>query len=243
MTHGRRPMAPTIRLMFVLSLPLGLVSAASGADSDVIGDYRYAFREPESTINAQSHACSQAALAAVSRSTAFREATATIVDSPFLRKALETVTQEALKEVQIVEQFVKGNTAACTVKGRLDPQEVSKILLAQSRGPADPAQPALDQNRALRVLRVSELPDGQVLIVFQALRRLDWLSTAYQGTLRDEAEIRVEFFDDRGQVVSLIRLPARRTPAGDDVMNPGDMGTRQLAKPPGTHTFRVWVSK
>lgn len=230
--------------LLAFGVPLYLAVTPAGATTtEVTGDYRYTFHEPETAESAQTYACRQATKAAISRSQAFREATASLVDSPLLRDTVDTLAQDAMKDVRVLEQFVKGHTASCAVSGRLDPQEITRILVTQMQGRPELAQPGLDQNRALKILRVNEDKDGGLLIIFQALRRLDWLSTAYQGSLREQADIMVEFFDEQGQPISLTRYPARKTPAGDDVMNPGEVGIRRVAKPAGTKSYRVWVAK
>ncbi|MFO0774175.1 MAG: hypothetical protein U0172_05885 [Nitrospiraceae bacterium] len=224
-------------------LLIPLVSTAWAAGTEVHGDYRYAFRKPQTDASAQTYACEQAARAAVSRSEVFREATAHLVDSPLLRTLVDTVRKDALTDVQIVEQHIEGSVASCQVTGRLDPSAVVSLTKAQVVGPVDTAKPSMDQNRALRLLSVTDDTAGFLLIAYEALRRLDWLSTAYQGSLRDESDIRVEFFDARGQSLGAKRLPARLTSGGDDVMNPGEIGTRQVLKPAGTQSWRVWLSK
>lgn len=245
-TAFRRPSPVTQASWTTVALVALLASPALAADQPgalVTGDYRYAFHEPETEASAQTHACEEAARAAVSRSEVFRDATAGLVDSALLRRTIDAIRNEGLKDVHIVQQFIKGTVASCRITGRLEPQEVERIVLTYRTGPLDPTRPVVDQNRALKILRVTDETDGQLSIVYQAVRRLDWLSTAYQGSLRDEADIRVEFFDERGQAINIVRVSARKTPSGDDVMNAGDIGTQRIPKPAGTHSFRVWVSK
>lgn len=245
-TALRHPSSITYAFWASLTLVALLASPALAADQPgarVSGDYRYAFHEPETEASAQTHACEEAARAAVSRSEVFRDATAGLVDSALLRRTIDTIRHEGLKDVQIVQQFVKGAVASCRVTGRLEPQEVERIVLASKTGPLDPTHPVVDQNRAIKILRVTDETDGHLSIMYQAVRRLDWLSTAYQGSLRDEADIRVEFFDERGQAIKIVRVSARKTPSGEDAMNAGDIGTQRIPKPAGTHSFRVWVSK
>ncbi len=228
---------------FTMTLALTTGSGVAAAATDVMGDYRYSYHAPETADQAKALACREASRAAVSRSEVFRDATATFVDSPFMRELLDDTVRDALKEVQIVDQAEKGATVSCTVKGQLDPEAVSQVVLRQMRARPELTQPGLDQNRAVKVLRTNEDKDGNVIVIFQALRRLDWLSTHYQGSLREQADIMVEFYDEQGQLLSQARYPARKTSVGDDVMLPGEIGTRKIAKPAGTRSFRVWVPK
>ena len=101
----------------------------------------------------------------------------------------------------------------------------------------------VDQNRALKILSTREDLDGTVVIVYQALKRLDWLGTAYQGTLREAADVMVDFYDDQGILLRSTRHPARKTATGEDVMNPGGVGTLKVARPLNTKTYRVWLVK
>jgi hypothetical protein len=105
------------------------------------------------------------------------------------------------------------------------------------------SEQALDQNRALKILAAHEEADGTLVITYQALKRLDWLGTAYQGGLRESADVMVDFYDEQGILVRSSRHPARKTATGDDVMNPGEVGTLKIAKPLNAKTFRVWVVK
>lgn len=241
-TH-RAALHASLAGLAVTTLLTSPVKAADQPSTTITGDYRYAFKEPETEAAAQAHACEEATRAAVGRSDLFRDATTGLVDSALLRQTLDAIRRESVSDVQIAQQFVAGPVAFCRVTARLDPQGMTRVLLTYKTGPLDPARPVVDQNRALTILRVTDDTDGHLSIVYQAVRRLDWLSTAYQGSLRDEADIRVEFFDERGQAITLVRLPARKTPGGEDVMNAGDIGTQRIPKPAGTHTFRVWVSK
>ncbi len=239
---GRRAGIPLLT-GFTMTLALTAGFGVATAATEVMGDYRYAYHAPETADQAKTHACREASRAAVGRSEAFREATAPFVDSPFMRELLDATVRDALKDVQIVEQVEKGATVSCTVKGQLDQQDVSQVVLRQMRGRPELTQPGLDQNRAVKLLRTNEDKDGNVIVIFQALRRLDWQSTHYQGSLREQADIMVEFYDEQGQLLSQARYPARKTIAGDDVMHPGEIGTRKIAKPAGTRSFRVWVPK
>lgn len=237
------------RLGFALLVGLSLsiftegAPASASAGHEITGDYRYTFHDPETPADAKAHACREAAKASVSRSAAFRDATASVVDSAWMGEMLEAVVRDALQDLQIVEQVQKETTVSCTVKGRLDPQDVTRVLVTQMKGRPELNQPGLDQNRALKILRTYEDREGNLLVVFQALRRLDWLSTAYQGSLREQADIMVEFYDGQGQLLSQTRVAARKTTTGDDVMNPGEVGTRKIGRPAGAKTYRVWVAK
>jgi len=88
------------------------------------------------------------------------------------------------------------------------------------------------------------LPSDPLLVAtYQALKRLDWLGTAYQGGLRESADVMVDFYDEQGVLVRSSRHPARKTATGDDVMNPGEVGTLRIAKPQNAKSYRVWVVK
>ena len=101
----------------------------------------------------------------------------------------------------------------------------------------------LDQNRALRLLSVKEESPGTLVIQYQALKRLDWLNTHYQGGLRDSADIMVDFYDAQGLLLVTRRYEARRTITGEDVMSPGAVGVLQVPKPAAAKTYRVWLVK
>ena len=228
-----------------LTLFVSLVFSGSvWADSiDISGDYRYTFHLPETVAQATEHACLEAKRAAVGRSATFRQATAAVVDSGFTRQLLEAVTQDGVTDAEVVQHSGKGTTVACTVKGRLDQEAVNRILMAQLQADSVPDQLAMDQNRALKLLRVEEDQNGHLLVEFQARRRLDWLNTAYPGSLREEANIMVEFYDAQGRLIAQSRYPARKTETGDDVMTPGEVGSLTIIKPTTAKSYRVWVPK
>lgn len=102
-----------------------------------------------------------------------------------------------------------------------------------------PSQTA-EQNRALRIVSSKE-EGGYVYIQFQALKRLDWLNTAYPGTLRESADIMVDFYDRTGMLIKADRYPARQAGSSTSVLNPGMLGLVKLQAPLGTATYQVWV--
>ncbi|GKS57694.1 hypothetical protein YTPLAS18_12210 [Nitrospira sp.] len=208
---------------------------------DISGDYRYSFHPPETVAEATDHACREARRAAVGRSVTFREATAALVDSGFTRRLLEAVSQEGVTDAEVVQQSERGTTVSCTVKGRLDQEAMNRILLAQLQADPGPDQTTPDQNRALKLLRVEDDQAGQLIVEFQARRRLDWLNTAYPGSLREEANIMVEFYDAYGRLIAQSRYPARKTETGEDVMTPGEVGSLTIIKPAAAKSYRVWV--
>ena len=106
-----------------------------------------------------------------------------------------------------------------------------------------PSAEGLDQNRALRILSVREEGSGTIAVQYQALKRLDWLGTHYQGGLRESADIMVDVYDDQGFLICTDRFQARRTATGDDVINPGAIAVLKVTKPAATKTYRVWLVK
>jgi hypothetical protein len=84
-----------------------------------------------------------------------------------------------------------------------------------------------------------------IAVQYQALKRLDWLGTHYQGGLRESADIDiiVDFYDDQGFLLRTDRFPARRTATGEDVMNPAATAILKVTKPAAAKTYRVWPVK
>jgi hypothetical protein len=224
----------------ILALSSPLIALAEIARVDITGDYRYAYHEPETASEAKQHACMEALHQAVSTSAAVREHTASIVDSKLFHTLVHTLATKHVTDQQILQQSEKGRTVYCKVKAVFHADEVERVLLAQTSAAPDQG---LDQNRALKILSVHEDPDGTLIILYQALKRLDWLGTAYQGGLRESADVMVDFYDDQGLLLRSTRHPARKTATGDDVMNPGEVGTLKVAKPLNAKTYRVWVVK
>ncbi len=221
-----------------LATPVQAVTGHSRVD--ITGDYRYAYHEPETAAEARQHACREALHQAIGTSAAVREQTASIVDSKLFHTLVYTLASKHVTDEQIVQQSEQGRTVYCKVTAVFHADEVERVLIAQTTGGTEPG---LDHNRALKIVSAHEDPDGTLVIVYQALKRLDWLGTAYQGTLRESADVMVDFYDDQGILVRSSGHPARKTPTGDDVMNPGEMGTLKIAKPLNAKTYRVWVVK
>jgi len=231
--------------LLALVLPCVVLGASAQAASeqarvDVSGDYRYAYHEPETVEEAKQHACTEALYQAVSNTAAVREQTGSIVDSKLFRTVVHTLASKHVSDHHIVHQSEKGHTVYCKIKAVFHADQVERVLIAQTTGGPEPG---LDQNRALKIVSAREDTDGALVIEYQALKRLDWLGTAYQGGLRESADVMVDFYDDQGLLVRSSRHPARKTVAGDDVMNPGEVGTLRIAKPVNAKTYRVWVVK
>lgn len=223
-----------------LALVAPVQASADNGGVEITGDYRYAFRQPETLAEAKQHACSQALHQAISNSATVKERTAALVDSTFFHRLVHTLATQHVSDQEIVQQSEQGRTVYCKIKALFHVEAVDRVLLAQTVSGTDQA---LDQNRALKILSAREDTDGTLVITYQALKRLDWLGTAYQGGLRESADVMVDFYDEQGILVRSSRHPARKTATGDDVMNPGEVGTLKIAKPSGAKSYRVWVVK
>jgi hypothetical protein len=188
-------------------------------------------------------ACEEALRHAVANSPVVREQTASLVDSAAHRDLVQLLVSSYVRDLQIVEHTEKGRTVYCKVKGTLQPEEVQRAARTYPVPVSNGKETsALDQNRALQIVNVRDEP-GFLLVTYRALKRLDWIGTAYQGSLRENADLMVDFLDEQGTLIRTDRYPARRTPTGDDVMNPGEVGVRKIIKPSNAKTYRVWLVK
>ncbi|MBA5865086.1 MAG: hypothetical protein GDA67_00140 [Nitrospira sp. CR1.3] len=235
----------------VASLFLGMLllsPTASGAAEpvnsqvEVTGQYRYTFHDPETAASAMTLACREAWRLAVVESPLYREQTASVVDSALLRDVANNLVTKYLRDQQILEQSEQGKTVSCRVRGMLVSDEGAKAIRTQLAG-GPPSAEGVEQNRTLKILNVRDEGNGTLSIEYQALRRIDWLNTHYQGGLRETADIMVDFYDDQKFLIKTDRYPARRSASGDDVMNPGATGVLKVTKPLAARTYRVWLVK
>jgi hypothetical protein len=236
---------PTIPLLLTTLLLAPLAAQAAELPTsriEIAADYRYATHETETTADAKSLACREAWRLAVVNSSLYREQTVSVIDSPLLRDLAYTLATRHVQDQQIVEQTERGRTVSCRVRGFLPTEESTHVIRTQLAG-GPPSTEGLDQNRALRLLSVREEEGNTIAVQYQALKRLDWLGTHYQGGLRESADIMVDFYDDRGFLIRTDRFPARRTATGDDVMNPGATAVLKITKPVAAKTYRVWLVK
>jgi hypothetical protein len=230
-------------LSAVIGIPLPSQAAeALNGRLEIAGEYRYAARESESVAEAKSLACREAWRQAVTNSSLYREYTTAVIDSPLLRELSYTLANRHVHDPQIVEQTERGRTVSCRVQGYLQTDESVRVIRTQLTSGSS-ATEGVDQNRALRILTVKEDATGAIAIQYQALKRLDWLGTHYQGGLRESADIMVDFYDEQGLLMKTDRYPARRTVTGDDVMNPGAIAVLKVTKPAGSKTYRAWLVK
>lgn len=229
-------MMACVSLCLACVIPSPAFSETSAVE--IIGDYRYAYHDPETALEARQLACFEALRQALSTTAAVRERTASIVDSQSFHNLIQTLATQHVSSQQILQQSEKGRTVYCKVKALFNPDDVERVLQTQT---SDGSSHSLHQNRALKILGTREDPDGTLIITYQALKRLDWLGTAYQGGLREAADVMVDFYDEQGTLLRSIGHPARRSAAGDDVMYPGEVGTLKVAKPLGTKTYRIWL--
>jgi hypothetical protein len=210
---------------------------------ELLGAYRYAYQESMSLADAQKIACAEATRLSVDSSRFFLDATAHMADPPFLRDLAQKIVTGSFKDVQIVEQSDRGRTVSCKVRGYLDQDEARALIVSEiTRSPAG-EPPGLDQNRTLKILSAQDGKEGTVVVVYKALKRLDWLSTAYDGSLRETADVMIEYYNEQGIPIGADRHPARLKPDGTEVMNPGEISSRTFRKPPGTKSYRVWLVK
>jgi hypothetical protein len=219
------------------------VSAAEpNARLEITGDYRYKVHATEQTAEAKDLACKEALHQAVVNSALYREQTASIVDSALLHDVANTLATRHVQDQQILEQSEHARIVFCRVKGYLPAVESARAIRTQLDGGPAPAE-GLDQNRVLRLLSVKEETPGVLSIQYQALKRLDWVTTHYPGGLRDIAHIMVDFYDKEGLLLYGQRFEAWRTITGEDVMSPGTVGIIQVPKPASAKTYRVWLVK
>ena len=233
--------------VLLLSLLIGIPLPSQAAEAmdgrlEIIGEYRYAARESESVAEAKALACREAWRQAVTNSSLYREYTGAVIDSPLLHELSSTLANRHVHDPQIVEQTERGRTISCRVQGYLQTDESARVIRTQLTG-GPSATDGIDHNRVLRILTVKDDAAGAILIQYQALKRLDWLGTHYQGGLRESADIMVDFYDEAGVLMKTERYPARRTATGDDVMNPGAIAVLKVTKPAGGKTYRVWLVK
>ena len=233
--------------LFWLTVILFTTTAGHAADApaeriEITADYRYAAHQSEPVEEAKALACREAWRLAVVNSSLYREQTAAVIDSPLLRDLAYTLATQHVLDGQTVEQLERGRTVSCRVRGFLPVEESTRIIkTALAGGP--PSAEWLDQNRVLRIVNIREDKSGTIVVQYEALTRLDWLGTHYQGGLRESADIMVDFYDDQGVLLRTDRYPARRTPAGDDILNPGAVGVIKISKPMAAKTYRVWLVK
>ena len=233
----------------VSGTPILPTAAASNESTSVqiAGDYRYAYHDPETPAQAQDFACREALRLAVSTAAPVRDQTGSVVDPILFRELVETLATRHVTDYQTVEQFRKGRTVYCKVRGILHPEIVQQVFEAKSRtepeGQGSSASGGeLDRNRVLQIVAVEE-QDGTIIVTYQALRRLDWSTTAYAGSLQGLADVMVDFYDGEGVLIRTYRYPARRTLGGDDVMQPGQIGVLKVPRPLHAKTYRVWLVK
>ena len=237
----------------LFSMALGAVSTSAvfaANESAVVrisGDYRYAYHDPETAAQAQEIACREALRLAVSTATPVREQIGSVVDPTAFRQLIHTLAAQHVTDYQIVEQFHKGKTAYCKVSAALQPDAVQSVFAAQTQTAPEAkatsaSAGALDRNRVIQLMAVEE-QEGTIVVTYQALRRLDWSTTAYQGSLQGLADVMVDFYDSEGILIRTYRHPARRTLAGDDVMQPGQIGVLKVPRPLNSKSYRVWLVK
>lgn len=223
------------------ALHLDALANAQSASTEISGDYRYTFHESEATSDVKEHACREALRLAVSTFPSVREHTISPVDAAFSRDLILLLATQHVTDVQILEQTQKGKTIYCKVRGTLQPDTVAQVVRAQLKI-TGPEAGGLDRNRVLQIMDIEE-QEGTVVVTYKALRRLDWGSTAYDGTLQGLADVIVDFFDSEGVLIGTHRHAARKTLAGDDVMYPGQVSVFKAPRPLLTKTYRVWLVK
>jgi hypothetical protein len=233
-------------LHLVIAAVAGLAVVVQAAETnrrlEISGDYRYKARVSEGPAEARDIACREALRQAVVNSAVYREETAAIVDSALLREVANTLATDHVQDQKVVEQSEDGRAVFCRVKAYLSAEESARAIRTQLAGGPQPAE-GLDQNRVLRLLSVKEDAPGVLSIQYQALKRMDWVSTHYQGGLRDAAHIMVDFYDAQGLLLYSQRFEAWRTVTGEDIMSPGAVGLLQVPKPASAKSYRVWLVK
>lgn len=246
MTHRSFQRAMFVASVLALSSVLLTIGAppaqADSPKTELVGAYRYLYHDPMSLTDAMTLSCQEAAKLAVSSSRLFIDSTSGVMESQMVRDLVHRIATTYLKEIQVLEQTEKGRTVYCKVRAFMNPDEVKAVIQTEVNRSLD-AETGIDANRALKILSVREGQEGRVVeVVFKALRRLDWRNTAYEGSLRESADLMIDYYDDKGAPIAGDRYPARRAAQGD-VMNPGQIAVHKFPKPVNAKTFRVWLVK
>lgn len=230
-----RVLAAALSVALLASVPAH--AADQSGRLEIAADYRYAAHESDSPAEVQGLACREAWRLAVMHSALYRDYTADIVDSPMLLDVANRLAGQ-VEDRQIVEQTQRGRTVTCRVRGYLSQEAGVRLIRTQLAG--SPAE-GTEENRALRIIGTKD-DGGYLFVEFQALRRLDWMNTAYQGTLLHSADIMVDFYDKAGTLIRSERHPARHY-GSHDVLAPGMPGIVKVPKPLNAATYRVWLVK
>lgn len=225
----------------ILVLPQEL--RAQSHHVQIVGDYRYAYHSGESLAEAKNIAYAEAIRLAISSSPVFKEHTASLVDSQLLRELVQKIAAGYLTDVKILEQSDKGHTVYCKVRASVMPDEIETLIDQEVNRGSGLEPTGLEWNRALQILRVREDQEGNIEVAYKALTRLDWLHTAYDGSLQDSANVMIDFYDDNGVLTGSDRYPARKTSSGEDIMTAGRIGIIKFKRPLNTRSYRVWLVK
>jgi hypothetical protein len=201
-----------------------------GLASEFSADYRYAIRPSENVEVGKQIAFAEALRLAVEFAPFFRKVTADVVDSPLLRKLVEEILSKALHTAEIVEQSVEERTVYVKLRVLLDEEKARALIEAE-----------LHQNRALRILDVQVEANAVLAVTFQALRQVDWLTTAYPGSLRGQGDLLVTFYDAQGNPLQMDRFPARKAVA-NEILMPGQIAIHRFPIPPGANSYQVEVA-
>jgi hypothetical protein len=233
-------------LMLVLAWGLVLfplhVASAQEDRMEIVGDYRYFYHDPVSSAEARNIAYTEAVRLAIDSSRIFIDTTRSVMDPQLLNHLKQVIASGYLKDLQVLEESEKGRTVRVKVRATINPQEIKTVLEREINRGQGKEPPGLDQNRALKILSVREESDGTVAVVFKALKRLDWLNTAYDGSLRETADVMIDFYDEQGVPIGTERFPARKSSNGD-MMNPGEIGVAKFTKPSNARSYRAWLVK
>jgi hypothetical protein len=239
----RFAVGPFLWLTAVMLIPLtGETADLPNGRIKITGDYRYAVRSSELVTEAKALACREAWRLAILNSSLYREQTRSVIDSQLLRNLAYTLATCYVQDPQIMEQIQPRRTVSCLVRGFL-PLEESRRVIRTQLGGGPPSSEALAQNRVLRILSVQEEDSGILAVEYQALKRLDWLGTHYQGGFRELADIMVDFYDHQDFLIKTERYPARKTSTGEDIVNAGAVAVLRVTKPAEAKSYRFWLVK
>jgi hypothetical protein len=244
------PLKPSVvlaALTFVSTYGLILCAphevGAQGHPVQIVGDYRYASHPGESLAEARNIAYAEAIRLAISSAPLFKENTSTLVDSKLHSDLVQKIASGYLREIAILEQSENGRTVYCKVRASVMQDEIETLIDRELNRGSGREPTGLDWNRALQILRVQEDQEGNIQVVYKALKRLDWLHTAYDGSLQDSANVMIDFYDSTGALTGSDRYPARKTSSGEDIMAVGRTGVVTFKKPANARSYRVWLVK
>lgn len=216
-------------VIIILIIPL-IVIAQSGRVK-VTGEYTYTYGDNESLLEAKSLCYTMAIRNAIESLTVFVQSTATVDNYQLRNDLVQTIASGYIDDLRVDEENVVGRTVYYKITGYVVQSAVKNIIQNRVRLHKNEEAPGIQENECLKILRIKEKANSQIIVLYKALKEISTVSS------RPQEKICIDYYDYEGLPLSGDKKEAEWQ------LIKGEIRKVEFTKPQNAKSYRVWLLK